>query len=201
MQFLFVTKFLSSISLKLYRMNEKQNHLERISSRIPRINECLENSFSETMNERDRAVTAVKSAQVRLEVLKKEQELAQLLQERILEVKAKQKQIEREWTEVTRTDQLSELQQKVDLWEKVSGAWVRVTDRKELKIHFSRLKDGISPRDCYVTLNANSGDVWEIKDCKPTVPGLQPLLDNLNETKDLRKFCTSVREGFKALIL
>lgn len=182
-------------------MNEKQNHLERISSRIPKINKCLESSFAETINERDRAVTAVKSAQVRLEVLKKEQELAQMLQERMIVVKAKRKQIEREWTEVTRTDQLSELQQKVDLWEKVSGAWVRVTDRKELKIHFSRLKDGVSPKDCYVTLNANSGDVWEIKDCRPTVPGLQPLLDDLNETKDLRKFCTSVREGFKALIL
>ncbi|KAI6646391.1 Chromosome segregation protein Spc25 [Oopsacas minuta] len=180
-------------------MNDTSYQLERFTSNIPNIKDYLESSYLDTIKEKERAVEAIKSAKMRLCVLEKEQEIAQQLQKQIEQVRHQREQIQNDLANVTQNSKLNELQQNVDLWEKVSGAWVRVTDKKELRIHFSRLKEGIS-RDCYVTVDACSGDVWEIKDCNPTIPGLQLLLDKLNETKDLGKFCRSVREGFKAIL-
>ena len=177
-------------------MNDKPYNLERFSSCMP--NEALERTYAAIMTEKERAVTAVKSAQVRLQVLEKQQELAQQLQARIAEVRHRRSLLQRELTALT-DSRLEDLQKKVDLWQQVSGVWIRITDRHELRFYFSRINDGVSS-DCYMTLDVCSGDLWEIKDCRPTIPGLQKLLDTLNETKDLGKFCRSVRAGFKATV-
>ena len=177
-------------------MSERAYSLERFLSCVP--NESLESSYAAVMSEKQRAVTAVKSAQVRLQVLDKQQELAQQLQTRIAEVKHRRALLRSELTALT-DSKLAELQRKVEMWQQVSGVWIRVTDKQELRIYFSRLNSEAN-RDCYLTLDACSGDIWEIKDCQPTLSGLQKLLDILNETKDLGKFCRSVREGFKASV-
>ena len=177
-------------------MNEKPYSSERFSSSIPK--ESLERNYAAAMAEVHAAVTAVKSAQVRLQVLDKQRELAQLLQARIAAAKHRRAQLQSELAAVA-DSRLEELQREVEIWQQVSGVWIRVTDRQELRIYFSRFNDEVS-RECYLTLDAFSEDIWEIKDCHPTIPGLQGLLDTLNETKDLGNFCRSVRAGFKATV-
>ena len=179
-------------------MSAIDDMVERFNSSLTRMESAAESRHKSLLSQREETMSAISSAERRTTLLERQLETAKQLSTRVEEVRQMRAECQRQIDAVPGEQQsrLEELKQRVELWEQVSGAWIRITDKQELRFHFSRLKEGVST-DCYITLDASEGDIWEVKDCQPTIPELQSLLDELNQSKDLGKFCRSVRNGFQ----
>lgn len=83
------------------------------------------------------------------------------------------------------------------LWEKCMGLRFRVTEDKAISLAFTRINSAAPEERFVVTVDIKEDGNWTVVNLEPGIHGVGPLLEELNRTSNLGRFCKEVRKKFK----